>query len=44
MTGKGGEMDLAATERGTLASVPARLLYGMGRGRKALSQRGVLAA
>jgi hypothetical protein len=44
MTGKGGEMDLAATEGGTLASVPTRLLHGLGRRRKAFSQCGILAA
>ncbi len=44
MTGKGSEMDLAATEGGPLASVPTRLLYGMGQRREAFLQCGILAA
>jgi hypothetical protein len=37
MTGKGGEMDLATTEGGTLASVPTRLLHGLGQRPEAFS-------
>ena len=43
-TGKGSKVDLVATERGTLASVPARLLYGLGQRRETVSQCGTSAA
>ncbi len=44
MTGKGGKINLAVTEGGPLASVPTRLLYGMGQRRKAFLQCGISAA
>jgi hypothetical protein len=37
-------MDMAATEGGELASVPARLLYGLGRRRETFLQCGISAA
>jgi hypothetical protein len=43
-TGKGSKMTLAAMKGGTLASVPARLLFGLGQRHKAVLQCGVPAA
>ncbi len=44
MTGIRGEIDMAATEGGALASVPARLLYGLGQRCKTVLQCGIAAA
>jgi hypothetical protein len=44
MTGTRAKMDMVAMEGGALASVPARLLYGLGRRCKTVSQCGISAA